>query len=242
MGRIIAAELNPRHPTLERPGRPPDVLIIFGADRLDTTTASSGEGPFSHFQLRALLPALRTHLASDHSAGLAAAVGGVRIILVPDDGLPPCTADPWPYLANRQHLQDALHKLSIFPFGFTREMARVLLRFPLFGGMWLDDNSFNNLFEDLLGCTDTSGEPVLGRPQSELEQRHGGRADHRATPPNLYFVRRPSLPLRDRSTLALLHVVAAHALTSLTLKTAPTGYHFREGLKSGSPARSAVAP
>ena len=229
--KLLAEQLNPHKATLEKPRRPPDVLVILGDRHLSPPELPPNSGPFGRFQLRSLIPELRKYLHTDHAPGLARALGLTRIIVVPDEGLPPRSADPWRGLPS--YLQDALRKLSVFRFGFTREMAGVLLRYPHGHHEWLADREFNTLFEELLCCR-VDEEPVIGQPQPESDQRNGKRKDHRSTPPNDYFLRTPYLLNVDRTALADLHAAAAHALTCLTLPTAPTGFHFREGLKPAS--------
>lgn len=125
---ILARELNRLNPTVEESVRAPDVLVLIGSGNIFQSRSSIPNNPFSRLQLQPLLPTLRQDLLPTPILGLRELIGKTRIILVPDDEMKgvdfvkEAEIDP--------DLRNIVKTLSIFRFGFTRQMAQHVLRIP----------------------------------------------------------------------------------------------------------------
>ena len=116
---IFANEMNKRPE--KKPWRAPDVLVLVGRDG-ETRSTAIPNGPFARHKIANLVPHLNGKLQQTRVTTLRKHLGKTRLILVPDDQLNikqcPAPEDTCP------DLHDMVAKLSVFRFGFTREMAR----------------------------------------------------------------------------------------------------------------------
>ena len=177
---IFAQEMNKR-PGKE-PWRAPDVLVLVGRDS-ETHSTAIPNGPFARHKIANLVPHLNCKLQQTRVATLRKHLGDTRLILVPEDqkNIQKC---PVP-----EHLCPDLHdkvaKLSVFRFGFTREMARQ---------MW--------------DVSDVECEQLLNKG------RHSGLLDY-AQGAGEYIVRIAKSDNNNSSEIADYHDEAAQAIVSL---------------------------
>jgi hypothetical protein len=199
-GKVLSRQLNRFVPTVANPHRSPEVLVIVGSRHLDAPKGWQDQ----RFSLKALLPSLQHHLRADPPTALTKSVGNTRIVLVPDDWIDPATEEE-PWLRYAPELREALLRLSVFEYGFSRAAAEGMLR-------GVSTRPFESLFEDLLRRSHR-GDPVIAQSLPESRQRIANQADKRSPPSGEYFMPiRVAAPAARRGQLEL-H--AAYALTGL---------------------------
>lgn len=131
--RIDAEERSILRPNKDDPTRAPDVLVIAYTYPIGHyfSTSLIKDGPFSRLSLQNLESHLNGSLNRTYVPDLHWFLGCTRLILVRDDiGLRDYTVSvPKQDLeVFDSELQDAIETLSVFRFGFTREMAGRLLK------------------------------------------------------------------------------------------------------------------
>ncbi len=186
-GNKLARQLNWFLPTRERPRRAPDLLVIIGHNRLPPP-AGIPSGPSARLHLSNLQATLNQRLfPTRKKEALRRLIGSTRILLIPEELQPPAKLSEATFARLSADRYAALQELSVFRHGFTREMARRLLR--------ADDDDFARVFGNILEIKDDL-EPVVLLAEASGE---------------FYLTRRTQLPSR-REDLADLHYRAANAI------------------------------